>query len=147
MKYFIMLAMMFALGICGIQAEAYLIGNIPCRNEDGNRTRTLSFRYDESTGDYYLCRLEYPYNYWFELNGSKLEKLRANLLMAKKWTAIAKERSSSVKKELPDSSLSVAAKKNNGNVWYNSRNSIKLIRQKAPLSRSPLKNKHLACLL
>lgn len=126
MKKIFAFLMVFMLSLSATFADEYVVSKIECLSVDGFLDQEISFKYDDSENVYYLYRYTYSRSYWFTLTPEEVEKLRANLNKAKDWIKIAKENNSTIKKELPDSKISVEGSMSSGNDWYETRNDIDL---------------------
>lgn len=106
------------LNLSCIFADEYIISKLNCVEPENYYKRELLLKYDDEDDVYYLYKSTYSHSYWYTLTAADLDKFRTNVEKAKEWINIAKKNKVSVKKELPDSELSVEGAKKSGNDWY-----------------------------
>lgn len=121
MKKLVIFLSVLILGLSAVFADEYPVSTIKAFDVKDYYEQELTLKYDDSENVYYLFRSTYRGSYWFTLTPTKLEKLRATVKKAQEWSAIAIEKKTSVKKELPDSELKVPGTLHSGSDWYTTR--------------------------
>ncbi len=103
-KFLRCLLLIFFLGsyLC---ADEYVIDKISYYDFDTRIIKEMNFKYDDKRNIYYLQTSDFLTTAWIEITPDQLVCLRNTVKKSVDWANIAKENSTTVEKELPDSTI------------------------------------------